>query len=301
MISSTCELTHALARRLVVAPSSVISAKLAVLAGGFLTLALVAQPTLAAQINYGTHMGTHVTYVNVTEDTGADEPSALFGAPTVTGDSIDFNPVGFDASSSNGGADITNSNLVFMVTAKSGSRIQNIQFNETGDTTLAGNVAPGSMGTASAVFASGVVDIHEVDFQGINHISVPFSMSFSPSGGTFFLGTDGGGGPIFNTQWNGSVTIPIEQILIANGFNITPGVLDPDSGATKISVDMDNVLVAVSQPGTSALIDKKDFGGISIRVNVPGEPGGEPEIPEPTAMVLAGLGMLGLVVSRRAR
>ncbi len=296
MIFSTCELTRAFARRLA---SS--SSKLAVLAGGILALALVAQPSFAAQINYGTHMGTHVTYVNVTEDSGADEPLPLFGAPTVTGNSIDFNPVGFDASSSNGGADITNSNLVFMVTAKSGSRIQSIQFNEAGDTTLAGNVAPGSMGTASAVFASGVVDIHEVDFQGINHISVPFSMSFTPSGGTYFLGTDGGGGPIYNTPWTGSVTIPIEQILIANGFAITPGAVDPDSGATKISVDLDNVLVAVSQQGTSALIDKKDFGGISIRVNVPGEPGGGPEIPEPTTFVLVGLGMLGLAVVRRTR
>jgi hypothetical protein len=60
-------------------------------------------------------------------------------------------------------------------------------------------------------------------------------------------------------------------------------------------------LVAVSQQGTSALIDKKDFGGISIRVNVPGEPGGGPEIPEPTTFVLVGLGMLGLAVVRRTR
>ena len=71
-------------------------------------------------------MGTHVTYVNVTEDSGADEPLPLFGAPTVTGNSIDFNPVGFDAGSSGGGSDITDSNLVFMVIAKSGSRISEL-------------------------------------------------------------------------------------------------------------------------------------------------------------------------------
>jgi hypothetical protein len=260
-------------------------------AGGLLALALVAPPSLAAQINYGTHTGTHVTYVNVTEDTGASEPLPLLGAPTVTGNSIDFNPVGFDASSANGGSDITNSNLVFMVTAKANSRIRSITLNETGDTTLAGNVAPGSTGTSSAVFASGVVDIHEVDFQGINHISVPFSMTFSPSGGTYFLGTDGGGGPLFNTQWNGSVTIPIEQILIANGFTI-----DADTGATKISVDLDNVLVAVSQTGTSALMNKNDFGGISIHVDVPGA-----AIPEPAASALAGIGMAASIARRRSR
>jgi hypothetical protein len=230
-----------------------------------------------------------VTYVNVTEDSGADEPLPLFGAPTVTGNSIDFSPTGFDASSANGGSDITDSNLVFMVTAKSGSRISSITFSEAGDTTLAGNVDPGSMGTASAVFASGVLDIQEFDFMGINHISVPFSFTFNPSGGTYFLGTDGGGGPIFNTQWSGSVTLDIDAILIANGFVIPPGTIDPDGGATKITIDMDNTLTAVSEAGTSALIAKKDIGGFTIRSNVRTEPGG---IPEPATITLAAIALV---------
>src|SRR3712207_3970736 len=155
MISSTCELTRAFARRL--ASSSVTSSKLAILAGGLLALALVAQPSFAAQIDYGTHMGSHVTYVNVTEDSGADEPLPLFGAPTVTGNSMDFNPVGFDAASTDGGSDFTSSDLVFMINAKSGSRISSVTVSEAGDVTLGGNVAPGSMGTAAAVFANGVL------------------------------------------------------------------------------------------------------------------------------------------------
>jgi hypothetical protein len=211
----------------------------AALAGAVLLSLGIARPLDAAQINYGSHMGTHVTYVNVTEDSGA-EPLPLFGAPTVTGNSIDFNPVGFDATSANGGSDLTDSNLSFTVAARSGSRIERITFSESGDTTLAGNVAPGSMDTATATFLSGVLDIHEVDFAGINHISVPFSMTFSPSGGTYFLGTDGGGGPLYNTQWTGSVSIPVEDILIANGFTNF-------GGATRVSVDLDNTLSAVSQ------------------------------------------------------
>jgi hypothetical protein len=249
-----------------------------ILAGIALLSALASRPAVGAQINYGSHMGTDVTYVNVTEDSGADEPLPLFGAPTVTGNSIDFNPVGFDAGSTGEGSDITDSNLVFMVVAKAGNRIDSMTFREAGDTTQAGNVTPGSMGTASAVFASGVLDIHEVNFQGINHISVPFSLTFSPSGGTYFLVTDGGGGPIYNTQWTGSATLPIDDILIANGYA-------SDQGATKISIDMDNTLVATSEPATSAAIAKKDVGGIGIAVMT------SRVVPEPTSMSLAAIAL----------
>jgi hypothetical protein len=277
------------------------NARIFSLALAVLSVSVLSQPVLAAQINYGSHMGTHVTYVNVTEDSGADEPLPLFGPPTVTGNSIDFNPTGFDAESMGPDSDITDSNLVYMVTAKSGSRISKITLSESGDTTLTGNVTPGSMNTASAVFASGVLDIHEVNFQGINHISVPFSFTFNPSGGTYFLGTDGGGGPSFATEWNGSVMLDIDAILIANGIPVPPGVIDPDGGATKISIDMDNTLVAVSQQGTEARIAKKDFSGVVIRSNVPTEPGGSPEIPEPASFVLAVLSVLGLGIARRSR
>lgn len=256
-------------------------------------LTSLCQPSLGAQINYGDFAGTHVDYVDVTEDSGADEALPLFGMPTVTGNSIDFNPVGFDASSMNGGADITDSNLVFMIVAKTGSRIQSVQFSEAGDTTMAGNVPVNSTGTATSVTATGVLDIHEVDFNPINHISVPFSLTFSPSGGTYFLGTDGAGGPLYHSQWSGSGTVNVEAILQANNVPFI-------TGATKVSIDLDNTLAAVSQLGTSAHIAKKDFGGISIRV--PGFGGeGEPEIPEPVSFVLAGLGITSLTLLRRSR
>jgi hypothetical protein len=95
--------------------------------------------------------------------------------------------------------------------------------------------------------------------------------------------------------------LDIDAILIANGFIIPPGPVDPEGGATKISIDLDNTLVAVSQASTSASVAKKDFGGITIRSNVRLEPGGGPEVPEPTTFVLTGLGVMGLGIVRRFR
>jgi hypothetical protein len=278
--------------------ASPVSRGFTVAGGVVLLLALLARPASAAQINYGTHMGTHVTYINVTEDSGADEPLPLLGAPIVTGNAMDFNPIGFDSSSAGAASDTTNVNLVFGVSAKSGSRIGRLSLNEAGDTTLAGNVAPGSMATSSAVFATGVLDIHEVDFVGINTISVPFALTFSPSGGTYVLGTDGGGGPLFHTQWAGSATLDIHAILIANGFMFPPGPVDPDNGATRISINLDNTLASVSQLGTTSLIDKKDFGFNVTRFNVPTEPGGDPEVPEPASCALAAVALAGWLTTR---
>jgi hypothetical protein len=257
------------------------SAIIGVLLGFFACLA----PADAAQINYGTHMGDDVVYVNVSEDSGPS-PLPLFGAPTVTGNSIDFSPLGFDATSSGVGSQITDSNLSFMIVAKPGHRIEEVFFSEAGDTTQAGNVAPGSMGTSTAVFASGVLDIQEVDFVGIDHISVPFAMTFTPSGGTYFLGTDGGGGSIFHTIWTGSLTISVADILVANGYA-------PSQGATKVTLDLDNTLVAVSESGTSAFIAKKDFGGITTTTRG--------EVPEPAAAVLLALGVAPAFAPRRRR
>ena len=224
----------------------------------------------AAPINYGDFMGTDFTYEDVTEDSNSGDTPPLYGPPTVSGNSLDFTPVGFSAFAANGAADITDGNLAFMVTAKPNRVIQNIKITEFGDTTLAGL---GSDNTMTAAVATGVLNIHEVDGTGINVVSVPVSFTMSPSGGTYGLGTDGGGGPVFNTQWMGMLFVDVQQTLIAHNIPF-------EFGATKISLDYDNRLIAVSQEATTALIAKKDH--LIITTN----------IPEPAACTLAVLGML---------
>jgi hypothetical protein len=238
----------------------------------------------------------------ITEDSSSDVvPPCMYCEPTVGGDTLNFNPVGFDAGSSNGAvADITDGQLFFMIESnnKQTQAIQNFLLREIGDTTLSGNVPVGTIATSTAVNIAAVVEIVEVDgvmlpmpitLTGMSAPPLPIlSATFAqlpgntPSDGNWQLGTDGGGGPIFFTQWSGSLFVDVQDALIKSGTPFT-------RGATKISVNIDNVLAATSEAGTSATIAKKDF--ITITTN----------IPEPASVSLLLLAVMGSVLMRRGR
>jgi hypothetical protein len=245
----------------------------------------------AAPIVYGDLMGNTVIYQNIREAANsAGDAGPLFGAPDVSGDSIDFDPVGFSASVIGPGVDITDGNLAFAVKAKAGNAINNILFQEFGDTTLAGL---GTDNTFSSVTMHGVLNITEVDFVGINTISLPISITnFGPSGGTFGLGTDGGGGPNFAAGWSGSLLVDLTTSNPTVAAALASQGVDPDLGVTRISVNFNNTLVAIGQTGTSALIAKKDTNGIIVTTN----------IPEPTSCLMAVFGLaMCSVAARRSR
>jgi hypothetical protein len=254
-------------------------------------LGMLPQATLGEPINYGSYTGTSVNFIDVTEDTTTGDSLPLFGTPVFSGNSMDFNPSGFDAEASGAnGSDETGARLTFMLEAHAGDAITSISFREDGDTTLSG---VGSDSTNTAVTASGTITINAVDGAAIAPIVRPISLTFTPSGGDYGLSTDGGGLPIYHTQWTGLLDVNIAQILSSAG-------LTPALGATKVSIDLANLLTAQSQAGTQALINKQDFGGISFTVNEPGG-GGEPEIPEPASVCLVGAGLAGYVVGGRRR
>jgi hypothetical protein len=242
----------------------------------------------AATINYpDPPMGNTVSYVGISE-TSLTDPVPLFGAPFVSGDSIDFNPTGFGAFAAGGANKLTDGQLVFMVLAKQGFGISNINFAEAGITTLAGI---GTDNTYTDVSATGRVDIQAVDGAPINTISVPINLTFAPNGnGTFHLVSDAGLG-LSSLPWTGSQLVNLDQALTAHSIPF-------QLGATKISIDLDNGLVAQSEQGTFSLIDKKDFGGLAVTVNMP-HGGGGPDIPEPASLVLAFLGFVGIAAGRR--
>lgn len=246
----------------------------------------------AAPISYvGPFVGNTVIYDNVREAANsAGDVAPLFGPPNVSGDSLDFDPVGFGASTIGGGADITDGNLAFVVMAKPGNAIQNIKIQEFGDTTLTGL---GDDTTFSAVRMHGILKISEVDFVGINTISMPISITnFGPSGGDYGLATDAGGGPLFSTGWSGSTLVDLTTANPVVAAALAARNIVPTLGVTRISVNFDNTLVAISQAGTSALIAKKDTNGVIITTN----------IPEPTTCLLGlfGVALCGLA-ARRSR
>ncbi len=240
-------------------------------------LALSAAFTGAAQaapINYGNFVGTTLMYLGVEENSITDA-TPLFGAPTIAVDSLVFSPPSFGASSTGGGApDITDGTLGMTVMAKPGFALASVDFNEAGDYTVLGGGASNFVDVSTPIF----VTVLEVDGVAITPIMVTDSMVFTTDAdGNFDSATDAGVGVI----WTGSVSVDLNDVLSDNGIPFVTGV-------TKAIVRIDNTLVAISQDGGIAFIQKKQFEGVTITIET---------VPEPTTLGLLGLG--GLFMLRR--
>lgn len=220
----------------------------------------------SAAINYGNFLGTTVDYLNVTENSTTDS-GALFGTPTLAGDSLVFNPVSFGASSINGAApDLTDGTLTAAIVAKPGNFISKISISESGDYTVFGN---GTAATKVTVSAPVFINILEVNGSPITPTILSGSLTMSPSSSFALPGNVVGG------IWTGSGTFDLDAHLAANSIS---------GSATKILLSLDNALLAQSEAGTVAFIKKKSFGGTSLTI-----------VPEPATLgLLAGGAMLAL-------
>lgn len=248
--------------------------------------AVVANVSLAGTIHYGDFgpdFPPGVTiYTDVQESSGTDPDSpGFYGAPTLLGDSLDFDPSGFASSSTNGTSDITDGQLnyglsILKVNGQVAGGVTSLLISESGDFTLFGN------GTAATSVAGGVsidVDILEVDGKPISPISVFASNSIVRD-----LVSDG---PVVLAPWNNGVLIEFAPVLAANN-------IDFEFGVTKAEIAIDDQLIAISEAGSVAFIAKKDF---TI------QPGAELnphfEIPEPATVALLATMLVGAVAYRR--
>jgi len=258
---------------------------LALMASAFLFFVATAtsHSALGASINYGDFNGDHVSFLDVTES--SDDPLPLYGAPTASGDSLSFSPQQFFAKSEFGSPinDTTDGQLTFMVQADAGFAVTDIQFTEGGALSVSG-LGSATNDTYVDVSAPGFVTVTAVDGIGINPVAIPvnFVFNFGVGGnGTWRKATEG---TVNGFLWSGGQQLDITQELINRGVPV-------NVGATKVNINLDNILFAQSEPVGSARIDKKLF--LEITTTNP-DPGGGPFIPEPTSLALV---VFGAVVS----
>ena len=274
-----------------------------------LAVAAMAAPSRAQNTQlYGTFMGDAVTFIDLTEE--SDKALPLYGSPvnagnlpvgyppcvladmcTISGNSLVFSPLFFDAESVNQvpPQDRTDGHLIFMAESKPGQTIQNINFSERGAFSVGGFVGTNTSDTYVEVTGTGVVTVLEIDDNSsIEPFNIPIDLSIifdTAPGGDFLAVNRWSFSPhgAKTSSWDGLHFIDITQALLDDGRTVV-------NGATKISVNFDNILVAQSELMGTALLDKKVF--LIVTVN----------IPEPASGFLA---MLGLTVvataARRSR
>jgi len=209
------------------------------------------------------------TFTNIVESSVTDGVP-LYGAPSPIVVGLGFTPTPtFSAASTNGGADITDGQLNFTVTAvPSAGGIPQINVSEGGLFTLLGPGTGATQVLAGAIIRATVVEINGVPVS-------PFSLTPVSASVNYNVVTS----PGMDQDWSLNLTLNVASQLGLLGFG-------PNDRATKADVVIDNSLVALSQLQTEARISKTDFD-ITIFV------------PEPGSISLLGLALCGLAAGRK--
>lgn len=186
-------------------------------------------PAASAPISYGDYTGTHLSFLNVTEDsTTTNDP--LFGAPNIIAEQYLFFPTTFTSTSTGAGAyDITSGELTMTLRAADGFAISSVNVTELGNYSLTGS------GTASTwADISAMLDVG----------SQSASLLFDPAGPYALPGDS-------SDYYNGSTTLDFSGLRI-----------------TELSFKLTNVLETQSEAGTTAFITKNYVGGgVGLEIN----------------------------------
>lgn len=207
-----------------------------------------------------------VSFLNVADLNG------LFGAPTVSGNSLDFSPNAFEADCALSATcpptpHAVADTLVLEIDAAAGNYIDTINLSEAGDTTLTTFL---NAIAATTVVGDVFVDVLEIDGAPVNGLNGNAQMAFNQGGQYTTSGI-----------WSGFLSIDIDSVIAAGGGS---------GRATLVRISLANTLTAFAEDGASARIEKKDIDGLAITV-----------VPEPGTALLMGLGLFGLAASNRNR
>lgn len=230
---------------------------------------------------------TAASYGSFTDPTGTvsyldvHDLNGLFGAPSVSLDSLDFTPTQFQAVCTQCPAGVSTSDTLSVdVRSIAGKAITQIEITEGLDFTLQ---SFDSVGFASArVLASVLVNVTELNGVAVSGIGGSVPILFTPSN---LVSVDGFGiqsGIILG----GTGFIDIQQLIVSAGFT---------GDATRISVDFGNTLQAFHDGSLGqASIRKRDADFVSLTVA-----GGLIQTPEPSTVVLMMGGFAVLAGHRR--
>jgi hypothetical protein len=228
-----------------------------------------ASTSTAATINYGNFIDppSGTMFLGVTEGSPTNDPIPLYGPPDPFTVGLEFDPTDdFSAFTQNGGIDFTDGKLNFTIMNPFGINL--VSLFEAGDYTLDGAGTPITHVVAGAIMRATVTQINGVDVAPLNLL--PVNASFS----------DSLPGSVVDAPWSLGIALNVQAQLAA--------LVGPNADATKVEIVIDNTLIAASEPGTGALIVKKEF-----RIDV------DTDVPEPATLALTGLALCALVSIRR--
>lgn len=184
----------------------------------------------------------------------------LFGQANVSGNSLYFTPVNFDAQSSNGaGYDFTNDTMNIKVTARDGWSFSSIGLIERGDYLLLGSGSSAQVAGQIRVFdvASPLIDVTD-SIEAMSPLDLP-------------------GVPTHN--WTANAAVDLSTWESTRAVNVTVESL---------------LLASTSAPSSLAFVEKKFLGLTPVLTAVTPVPEAETY-----AMMLAGLGLVGWATMRR--
>jgi hypothetical protein len=232
---------------------------------------------LASAASYGDFVDPSgsVHYLNVQDANG------LFGAPTVSLNSLDFTPTTYNAQCTQCPGGVTTADILTLdIQTTDGLRISEINVTEGLDYALQSFDASGY--AIALVMANLFIDISEVDGVAVNGLNEAVSIVFSPTNGGAVNG----------------IGITSGVILGSTGAIDILGILDRAGvrgNATRVSISLDNTLQVFHEgSGGSALIRKRDTDFVSFAVTA------IDPIPEPTTALMILGGLAGLAARRPA-